>query len=164
MLSTETFGNTSQRSLREIATEHSTSRVISTRCRDYFRVLAQGKTPLEVQNAMGLDNFGVLEIFYETAASCATRYAQSPTRRIALGDLDRLRLHVFANDLDALPEDWETWTVTLKVKARTGPFSADDTVQVLANLAAGALDEYAEGSTIGQRNATTVVQIDAIRD
>lgn len=74
-------------SLADIANEHANSRVLSKPTKAYFARLAQrGRTDVtEVEWAEAAD------AYFEAAASCSTRGAQSRERRLMAARLNRLR-------------------------------------------------------------------------
>ena len=80
--------------LAAIAREHADSRVLSAPTRAYFdRLTRRGRVPVtEVEWAEASD------AYFEAAASCATRGAQSFDRRHMLSDLDVLRTADLAGD------------------------------------------------------------------
>jgi hypothetical protein len=77
--------------LAEIAQEQAASRVLSPATRDYFRYLLEEIDPGPDNVPTDADREAA---FFEAAASFSTRKGQSYARRVALGDLARLRLAV----------------------------------------------------------------------
>jgi hypothetical protein len=75
----------SNRPLYVIADEHATSRVLSDPTRTTFAHIGNGVTVTAEEREAA---------FFEAAASASTRLGQSYSRRIMLGDLNRLRVAV----------------------------------------------------------------------
>ena len=119
----------SHRALVEIARDQATSRTLSETTRRYFDDLADGTTD-------GTDEQRE-SAFFEAAASMATRYGQSYSRRIALGDLQRLRTAVMTGVSFAE----RAYTVGSPVGITVKPDGSIDVVVYLGEAGQGVADD-----------------------
>ena len=96
------------RPLHEIADAHASSRVLSAATRQTF-------SDIGANNPVSADDREAA--FFEAAASMSTRKGQSYARRVALGDLQRLRLAVMAGQPIARDRFYSTGLpVTVRVQ------------------------------------------------
>jgi hypothetical protein len=136
------------RPLVSIANDHATSRVLSERTRTTFVFIRDGVTTSPDERA---------DAFFEAAASMSTRLGQSYARRVALGDLHRLRKAV--NDGLPIPRD-VTYTVGLPVDVTLHP-DGTVTLRVDVSEAADIESDVVNYEILKQHSEAISVAIDA---
>jgi hypothetical protein len=130
-----------QRSLQAVAQDQASSRVLSQATRDYFATVARG-VPFDDRTD---DVVSTREsAFFEAAASMSTRHGQSYSRRLALGDLQRLRMHLMSHLTIPTTRYYATGLPATVV------VNADGTVEVCVDLteAAAAVADTAQPGAI----------------